>query len=78
MYRNGQIFNGTFLNNKRVGCGTHTDIDGTVERGHWREDKKNGLFQITYSNGAKFCVNFVNDKEDGQPHENDCLNSECF
>ena len=74
----GDIFNGTFLNNKKTGCGTNKKTDGTIEQGQWRENKKQGLFQTAYSNGAKFCVKYVDDKEDGETHEGDCTRSECI
>ena len=68
----GDIFKGTFKNNKKTGCGTNKKTDGTIQKGHWRENKKQGLFQTTYSNGTKFCVNYVDDKKDGEPHEGKC------
>ena len=71
----GDIFKGKFLNNKKTGCGTNKKTDGTIEQGHWRENKKQGLFLTTYSNGAKFCVNYVDDKEDGVTHEGSCNRS---
>ena len=74
----GNIFNGTFLNNKKTGCGSFQKSDGTIERGHWRENIRQGLFKITYSNDAEFCVNYVNGKEDGIPRDGDCTEVECL
>ena len=74
----GNIFNGTFLNNKKTGCGSFQKSDGTIERGHWRENIRQGLFKITYSNDVEFCVNYVNGKEDGIPRDGDCTKVECL
>ena len=74
----GNIFNGTFLKNKKTGCGSYKKSDGTIEQGHWRENVRQGLFKITYSNGAEFCVNYVNGKEDGIPRNGDCIEVECL
>ena len=78
MCASGNIFNGTFLNHKKTGCGSYKKTDGTIEQGNWREDKKEGLFQSTYSNGAKFCVNYVDGQKDGEPHKGDCTRSKCI
>ena len=71
----GDIFKGTFVKNLKTGCGTNKKTDGTIQQGLWRENKKQGLFQTTYSNGTKFCVNYVDDKEDGVSHEGNCTRS---
>ena len=71
----GDIFKGTFKKSKKTGCGTNKKTDGTIQQGLWRENKKQGLFHTTHLNGTKFCVNYVDDKEDGELREGNCTRS---
>ena len=74
MVSNGNIFNGTFNNSEKNGCGIYKDTEGTIANGEWRHNMRQGLFKITYSNGSKVCVNFVDGVISGAPRGGDCGN----
>ena len=58
-------FEGEKVNGLRHGYGVYTSENGSVYRGYWKDDKKQGRFECFYSNGdtyvgiyACFVINF--------------------
>ncbi len=66
-YKNGDIYEGDWLNGERVGQGTITYANGVRYVGSWKNDKRDGEGTMYYKNGNLwYSGNWKNDKRDGQ------------
>jgi len=58
-------FVGSVKNNQANGPGEFEYSDGSVVKGYWERDEKNGFFSETWSDGTLFKGNYVDGKKDG-------------
>ena len=59
-YKNGDIYEGEFLDDKRSGIGTYYYADGCSYKGDWKEDKENGVGVFTYACGDVYKGEMMN------------------
>jgi hypothetical protein len=53
-YKNGEIYEGGFINGKKHGFGIYKWKDGSFYEGWYSEDRKEGHGKFTSSDGKKF------------------------
>ena len=64
-YKNGDTFEGSWVNSKKSGPGIYKLKTGKIYDGSWSNGKKNGEFKITYPNDDIRVGTFVNNKLEG-------------
>ena len=62
IYKNGDIYEGEWYEEKKHGKGKMRYADGDIYYGNWDEDKKHGRGKMTYKNGDIYDGEWVNDK----------------
>ena len=59
IYRNGNMYEGDFLDEKRHGKGTHFHLCGSKYEGEWKDDLPHGNGVETLMNGDIFTGTFM-------------------
>ena len=62
IYKNGDVYFGSWNLDKRNGNGTMRYSNGDVYEGYWVDDKRNGQGKMTYSNGEVYEGEWYNDE----------------
>mmetsp|Transcript_41083 Transcript_41083/g.89772 ORF Transcript_41083/g.89772 Transcript_41083/m.89772 type:complete len:220 (-) Transcript_41083:87-746(-) len=65
-YPNGDIYEGQFVDGKRVGKGSYRYINGDVFEGTFADNKKTGLGRLTYAAGGFFHGHFLEGRREGE------------
>ncbi len=65
-YKNGDIYEGDWLNGERVGQGVLTYANGDRYDGSWENNERDGMGIMYYTNGDSYEGNWKNDKRDGE------------
>ena len=65
-YKNGDVYNGAWNNDKRNGKGKMTYENGDFYHGIWKNDERNGKGKMTYKNGDVYNGTWENDKRHGE------------
>ena len=60
---NGNVYTGTFENDKKSGIGKFIWSNGICYHGEYKDNKKNGKGVLTLNNGEKFQGNFYNNSK---------------
>ena len=61
-YQGGATYEGAYIDGKHNGKGKYVSADGVTYEGDHRDNKRHGHFTITYSDGEKREVTYVNGK----------------
>lgn len=68
VYDTGEVYSGTFKNDKRHGYGKIQYKDGDLYSGYFQNDKKVGTGTYRFANGAVFSGRFYDDGESAEGH----------
>lgn len=64
-YGSGNVYKGSWADNKRNGKGTMEYANGNVYAGDWQNDRRRGKGTCDYASGAKYEGDWDNDKRNG-------------
>jgi len=64
-FKNGEVYEGFWNNNKKEGVGTFNYINGERYYGEWKDNKKHGKGILHYLDGSRFIGQFRNNKKHG-------------
>lgn len=64
-FKNGEVYEGFWNNNKKEGVGTYNYINGERYYGEWKDNKKHGKGILNYQDGSRFIGQFKNNKKEG-------------
>ncbi len=65
-YKNGDIYEGDWLNGGRVGQGVLTYANGDRYEGNWKNDKRDGEGTMYYANGDRYEGDWKDDEQGGK------------
>ena len=65
-YKNGDIYEGNFINDLKEGKGEMEYNNGDKYNGIWKDDKREGKGKLIYSNGDIYNGDWKNDKKEGK------------
>ena len=65
-YKNGDVYEGSFVNGKREGKGTYIFKNGDKYEGEFKAGMKDGYGKYSYSNGNVYEGNWKDDEKNGQ------------
>ncbi|EMI67347.1 MORN repeat protein [Leptospira noguchii str. Bonito] len=68
VYDTGEVYSGTFKNDKRHGFGKIQYKDGDLYSGYFQNDKKVGTGTYRFANGAVFSGRFYDDGDSAEGH----------
>ena len=64
-FHNGNVYEGTYINNMQNGYGIMRYSDGGLYKGEWKNDNRHGYGTMKYRDGDVYQGHWKNDKRDG-------------
>jgi hypothetical protein len=64
-YKNGDVYVGTFIDNKRHGKGKYTSFDKSKYDGDWKNDKRHGKGIMTYEDNSVYEGDWIDNRKNG-------------